>query len=76
MKLLIMLNTSHLIKNQRKREETEDILIKCIHIKYKTWQVLKFGSDAQGISNLFSDLDFAIISEELKNLLYEMKLKI
>ena len=48
-----------------KREETEKILNECIHQKYKTRKVLKFGSDSQGISHIFSDLDFEIISKEI-----------
>ena len=53
-----------------KRKKTEEILNECIHQKYKEWQVLKFGSDTQGISHIFSDLDFEIIAKEITNLKY------
>ena len=55
-----------------KRKNIENILKKCIFEEHKAWRVLKFGSDAQGISDLFSDLDFEIILEK-KNLTYGMK---
>jgi predicted nucleotidyltransferase len=50
------------IKN--KREKTISILNDCIHKKFNNWKVLLFGSVAQGISTIFSDLDFEIIFDE------------
>ena len=51
-----------------KRKNIENILKECISKEYKAWNVLKFGSDTQGISDVFSDLDFEIIPEKKINL--------
>ena len=51
-----------------KRKNNENILKECISEKHKTWEVLKFGSDTKGISDVFSDLDFEIIPEKKLNL--------
>ena len=60
-----MLNISHQLKVQsRKEKNIENILKECISKEYKAWNVLKFGSDTQRISDVFSDLDFEIILEK------------
>ena len=56
-----------------KRNYTINILKECIQKKYKNWDVFLFGSVTQGISTVFSDLDFEIISEEYKNFKIESK---
>ena len=47
-----------------KGKNIEKILKECISKEYKAWNVLKFGNDTQGISDVFSDLDFEIIPEK------------
>ena len=49
-----------------KRNKTKKILTDCIEKVGKKWNVFLFGSIVQGISTIFSDLDFELILDEEK----------
>ena len=53
-------------KINTKRNKTTEILKDCIGKAGKKWNVFLFGSIVQGISTIFSDLDFEFILDEEK----------
>ena len=59
-------------KINTKRNKTTEILKDCIGKAGKKWNVFLFGSIVQGISTIFSDLDFELILDEEKQI---MKMK-
>ena len=59
-------------ENLLKREKTISELKKIINKKYPNWSIKIFGSYSQGLSTIYSDLDFVIFNKEKNTFLTDL----